>query len=296
MNKERRTIRRSFLLAFLRKKDYNRVMLQLISDKTQSLKEFTENNYAQAAFFWHQLLKTKDIKVNGKRINGDITIYKGDIIVYYLTPKQAEKAAFYTVYEDENLRIVDKESGVNSEAVFAALAREGEYYFIHRLDRNTKGLLAFAKNEKAEKALLSAFKDRFAEKKYHALCFGSFEKEEEVLTAYLKKDAGKALVKVYDKPTKGAEKIVTEYRVLQRLENGTTKVEVTLRTGKTHQIRAHLAHIGCPVVGDMKYGDTARNKEVNAARQMLVAKHLRFIFNGEFSYLNDKEWTSQFDV
>ena len=271
-------------------------MLQLISDKTQSLKEFTENNYAQAAFFWHQLLKTKDIKVNGKRVSGDTTVYKGDIVCYYLTPKQAEKPAFFTVYEDENLHIVDKESGVNSEAVFAALAREGERYFIHRLDRNTKGLLAFAKNEKMEKALLSAFKDRFAEKKYHALCFGSFEKEAEILTAYLKKDAGKALVRVYDKPINGAEKIVTEYRVLQRMENGTTKVEVVLHTGKTHQIRAHLAYIGCPVVGDMKYGDTARNKELNAARQMLVSKHLRFTFNGEFAYLNDKEWTSQFDV
>lgn len=271
-------------------------MLQLISDKTQSLKEFTENNYAQAAFFWHQLIKTKDIKVNGKKVSGDITVYKGDVITYYLTPKQAEKPAFYTVYEDENVLIVDKESGVNSEAVFAALAREGECYFIHRLDRNTKGLLAFARNEKAEKALLAAFKDRSAEKRYYALCFGLFEKNGEVLTAYLKKDAGKALVKVYDKPVKEAEKIVTEYRVLQRMENGTTKVEVILHTGKTHQIRAHLAHIGCPIVGDMKYGDTLRNKAFNATRQHLVAKHLRFYLGDEFAYLNDKEWMSQFDV
>ena len=150
-------------------------MLQLISDKTQSLKEFTENNYAQAAFFWHQLLKTKDIKVNGKRVVSDTTIYKGDVVSYYLTAKQAEKPAFYTVYEDDNILIVDKESGVNSEAVFAALARGRECYFIHRLDRNTKGLLAFALNVKAEEALLAAFKDRAAEKKYHALCFGCFE-------------------------------------------------------------------------------------------------------------------------
>jgi 23S rRNA pseudouridine955/2504/2580 synthase len=284
------------LLAFLGGKDYNRIMVQLISDKTQSLKEFTENNCAQAAFFWHQLLKAKDIKVNGKRVNGDTTIYKGDVVAYYLTPKQAQKPAFFNVYEDEHILIVDKESGVNSEAVFAALVREGEYYFIHRLDRNTKGLLVFAKNEKAEKALLWAFKDRSAEKRYHALCFGTFEKETAILTAYLKKDAGKALVKVYDKPVTGAEKIVTEYKVLQRFENGTSKVEVTLHTGKTHQIRAHLAYVGCPIVGDMKYGDTTRNKEKNATRQMLVAKYLRFTFDGEFSYLNDREWVSQFNI
>ena len=271
-------------------------MLQLISDKKQSLKEFTENNYAQAAFFWHQLLKTKDIKVNGKRVSGDLTLYKGDVICYYLTAKQSEKPAFYTVYEDENILIADKESGVNSEAVFAALARERECYFIHRLDRNTKGLIAFALNEKAEGALLNAFKNRAAEKKYHALCFGFFPKESDVLTAFLKKDAEKSLVKIYDKPVNGGEKIVTEYKVLQAFDEGKTKVEVTLHTGKTHQIRAHLAHAGCPIVGDMKYGNTAKNKEENATRQHLVSKYLRFYLEGEFAYLNDKAWVSRFDV
>lgn len=269
-------------------------MLQLISDKTQSLKEFTENNYAQAAFVWRQLLKNKDVRVNGKRVGEDITLYKGDIVAYYLTPKQAEKPAYYIVYEDENILIADKESGVNSEAVYAALSRERECYFIHRLDRNTKGLLAFACNEKAEQTLLKAFKDRTAEKRYVALCFGVFPKESDVLTAYLKKDAAKSLVKIYDKPTNGAEKIVTEYKVLSILD-GVSKVEVTLHTGKTHQIRAHLAHIGCPIVGDMKYGNTAKNKEINATRQCLVAKHLRFTLEEEFAYLNDKEWSSRFE-
>ena len=268
-------------------------MLQLISDKTQTLKEFTENNYAQAAFVFRQLLKNKDVRVNGKRVGEDITIYKGDSIAYYLTTKQAEKPAYYTVYEDENILIADKESGVNSEAVYAALARERECYFIHRLDRNTKGLIAFALTEKAEKALLKAFKDRTAEKRYEAFCFGEFPKESEVLTAYLKKDAGKSLVKIYDKPTKGAETIITEYKVLSKGE-GVTKVEVTLHTGKTHQIRAHLAHIGCPIVGDMKYGDTAKNKAMNATRQCLTAKYLCFSFDGELSYLNEKEFSSRF--
>ena len=270
-------------------------MLQLISDKTQSLKEFTENNYAQAAFFWVQLLKSKDIKVNGKRVSSDITLYKGDMVCYYLTAKQAEKEAFYTVYEDENILVADKESGVNSEAVFAALAREGEYYFIHRLDRNTKGLLVFAKNTKAEAALLSAFKERTAEKVYHALCFGVFPSAHEILTAYLKKDAQKSLVRIYDKPVGGAEKIITEYTVLEKTGDK-TKAEIILHTGKTHQIRAHLAHIGCPIAGDMKYGDTAKNKALNLSRQMLVAKRLRLHFQGEFAYLNEKEFISKFDV
>ena len=268
-------------------------MLQLVSDKAQSLKEFTENNYAQAAFFWNILLKNKDIRVNGVRVGADMPLRAGDTVCYYLTSKQAEKAAFYLVYEDENVLIIDKESGVNSEAVYAALARERECYFIHRLDRNTKGLMAFALNTRTEKALLAAFKEKRVKKRYHALCFGVFPKTEDVLTGYLKKDGERALVKVFDKPIAGAEKIVTEYRVLETTD-GLTRVEVVLHTGKTHQIRAHLAHIGCPIVGDMKYGNTAKNKELKVSRQCLVAKRLRFDLDGELSYLNAKEFCSHF--
>ena len=268
-------------------------MLQLISDKAQSLKEFTENNYAQAAFFWNILLKNKDIRVNGVRVGADMFLRAGDTVCYYLTAKQAEKVAFYPVYEDENVLIIDKESGVNSEAVFAALVRERACYFIHRLDRNTKGLMVFALNARAEKALLSAFKEKRVEKRYHALCFGLFAKSDEVLTGYLKKDRDRALVKVFDKPVLGAEKIVTEYRVLDK-KDGLTRVEVVLHTGKTHQIRAHLAHIGCPIVGDMKYGNSAKNKELKTSRQCLVAKRLRFDLDGEFAYLNTKEFCSRF--
>ncbi|MBQ8430056.1 MAG: RluA family pseudouridine synthase [Clostridia bacterium] len=268
-------------------------MLQLIVDKEQSLKEFTENNYAQASFSWNVLLKNKDIKVNGKRVGADCKVYQGDEVCYYLTAKQAEKPAFYTVYKDDNVLVVDKESGVNSEAVFAALAREEECYFIHRLDRNTKGLLIFARNGYAETELLAAFKEKRVEKRYHALCFGSFEKSAAVLTAYLKKDAGKSLVRVYDKQVAGAEKIVTEYKILESAD-GLTRLEVILHTGKTHQIRAHLSHIGCPIVGDMKYGDTAKNKALNVTRQCLVAKELRLSLNGNFAYLNDKQFISRF--
>lgn len=270
-------------------------MLELISEKKQSLKEFTENNYAQASFFWNALLKGKEIKVNGVRVNKDIQLDAGDVVQYYLTPKQAAKEAYFIRYSDENITVVDKASGVNSEAVYAALARTGEYYFIHRLDRNTCGLLLFARNPKTEQALLLAFREKRVEKIYHALCFGVPPKSAEVLTAYLKKDADKALARVTDKPVSGSEPIVTEYRVIERMEE-CTKLEITLHTGKTHQIRAHLAHIGCPIVGDMKYGDNAKNKARNATRQRLVAKLLRLHVTGELSYLNEKEWQSCFEI
>lgn len=270
-------------------------MIELISDKKQSLKEFTENNHAQAAFFWNTLLRDREIKVNGVRVNKDVMLFPGDNVSYYMTKKQLEKPAFYIVYEDENILVADKESGVNSEAVFAALQRERECYFIHRLDRNTKGLLIFALHKLAEEKLLAGFRDRKVEKKYHALCFGNFRQEREVLTAYLKKDAEKAVVKVFDSPKAGAEKIVTEYVVLEK-RGALTKVEVILHTGKTHQIRAHLAHIGCPIVGDMKYGIEGKNREKKATRQCLVAKSLQFFLEDELAYLQGKQFVSRFDA
>ena len=270
-------------------------MLQLTVDKAQALKEFTENNYAQASFYWTYLLKNKEIKVNGERVKGDVLLSAGDTVCYYLTQKQEEKSAYTIIYEDENVLIADKESGVNSEAVYADLARKRTCYFIHRLDRNTKGLLVFALTEQMEKALLSAFRERKVEKVYHALCFGCPEKEQAVLIAYWKKDEKKSLVRIFDKTFEGAEKIVTQYRILNQ-ESGLSKLEVTLHTGKTHQIRAHLAHIGCPIVGDMKYGKTEENKRFSVSRQCLVAKRLKLLLDGKFSYLAEKEFYSRYQA
>ena len=272
-------------------------MIRFICEKEQTLKEFTDTHCAQASFVFNTLLKTKEIKINGKKIGADTTLCVGDEICYYLTKKQEEKLAFSIVYEDENVLIIDKESGVNAEAVFCELSIKegGRCAFIHRLDRNTAGLMAFARNEKTEEALLLAFKEKRVEKIYHALCFGRFPKEKDTLVAYLKKDEKNALVKIFNTQKQGAEKIITEYKVIGA-DAETTKAEVVLHTGKTHQIRAHLAHIGCPIVGDMKYGDTAKNKTKKATRQHLVAKKLIFALDGELSYLNGKIFQSKFEV
>ena len=268
-------------------------MKEFIVEKEEDLKTFTDNTYAQGSFYWNYLLKNREIKVNGKKVAENVKLFSGDQVQYYLTPMQEAREAFYTVFENGAVVVIDKESGVNSEAVFSALAERG-CYFIHRLDRNTCGLMIFAKTKECAEALKRAFKERRVEKIYHALCFGAPPKEADVLTAYLKKESERALVRVYDSPSNGGERIVTEYKVLERGEKY-TKVEICLHTGKTHQIRAHMAHIGCPVVGDNKYGDERKNKAFGVSRQVLVAKRLAVDSNEPcLAFLKGKRFSSRF--
>ena len=257
-----------------------------------TLKTFTDNYYAQASFCFRTLLKAREIRVNGARVSADMPLKQGDIVRYFLTPKQESRAAFSVVYEDRNVIVADKESGVNSEAVFSALCERGETYFIHRLDRNTAGLLVFAKNAEAEGELLSAFRDRRVEKIYLARVVGCPKEKHAVCTAYLKKDAAVSRVRVSSKPV--GEKIITEYEVLEGGE--TSLLRVTLHTGKTHQIRAHLAFLGCPIVGDEKYGDGAYNRAHNAVRQKLVAKRLTLHCAGALAYLDGRSFLSSHEV
>ena len=257
-----------------------------------TLKTFTDNYYAQASFCFRTLLKAREIRVNGARVSADMPLKQGDIVRYFLTPKQESRAAFSVVYEDGNVIVADKESGVNSEAVFSALCERGETYFIHRLDRNTAGLLIFAKNAEAEGELLSAFRDRRVEKIYLARVVGCPKEKHAVCTAYLKKDAAVSRVRVSSKPV--GEKIITEYEVVERGE--TSLLRVTLHTGKTHQIRAHLAFLGFPIVGDEKYGDGAYNRAHNAVRQKLVAKRLTLHCAGALAYLDGRSFLSSHEV
>ena len=164
-----------------------------------NLKDFTDSVYPQASFCFNALLKGRDIKVNGVRTGKNIPVKKGDEVVYYTNAKQEQKPSHSLVYEDDNIYIADKYSGVSSEGLFSELLSKGEYHAVHRLDRNTQGLIIYAKNREAEDELLKAFNEREIEKTYLALCKDRFKEKSATLTAYLKKDGDKAIVKIFER-------------------------------------------------------------------------------------------------
>lgn len=257
------------------------------------MKSFTGAVYPQGSFCLAALLRDKDIKVNGVRTGRNVQLKKGDEVIYYTTPKQEAMPSHYAVYEDNNVYVADKLSGVETEGLLRELCGKGEFYAVHRLDRNTQGIIIFAKNKQAEEELIAVFRDRGCRKTYLAKCKDNFKKQSGVLTAYLKKDAEKSEVKIYDEPRKGAAEIVTEYRVISSAD-GIAEVEIVLHTGRTHQIRAHMAHIGCPVLGDEKYGDKAMNNKFGLKRQRLVSKSLQTDADGIIGYLKGRAFQSRF--
>ena len=191
--------------------------------------------------------------------------------VKYLPASRACSA----VYEDEDLLVVDKEPGVEVETdlVSELSAITEPLYPVHRLDANTVGLVALAKNEDAEGDLLDAFARHETQKVYHAILVGTPEKREGTLVHYGLKDEARAYMRLVPKDTPGALRMELSYRILEA-KGGLSKAEIHLMTGRTHQIRVQMAALGCPVLGDDKYGDREANRRYRQKRQLLLAKRL----------------------
>lgn len=249
-----------------------------------TLKNFTDGVYPQGSFVLSSLLKKGDVRVNGEKVRSDCSLACGDEVVYYTTPVQEAKPSHHVLYEDQNVLVVDKLCGVSSEGLFYELKSVAPYP-VHRLDRNTCGVCVIAKVKAVQEELIQAFKNRLVEKVYLCYAKNSFKRSEDKLCAYLCKNPKNSTVKVYSSPRQGAVQIKTDYKVIKSYGDYAL-VKVILHTGKTHQIRAHLSFIGCPVLGDTKYGDFALNKKYRATRQILVAKYLKFNLSGKLEYLN----------
>ena len=259
-------------------------MVEIVAKREISLvKLLAENGVPYSEI--RRALRKRDVKVNGVRMNEDLPLAAGDKVVAYTRATESEAII---LYEDDNVLAADKPKGVESEAFYEKLKIGRELYFVHRLDRNTDGILVFAKTREAEKELIFGFKNRAFKKYYLAEVYGSFEKKSGTLVDYLVKDAEKAEVKIYKIPVKGSVKIETRYKTLKE-SGGTSLLEVELVTGKTHQIRAHLAFYGHFVIGDGKYGKESVNRLYKAKKQRLSAERIVFHFGGgALSYLDGK--------
>lgn len=242
-------------------------------------------DYAKA----RALIKAKDAKINGARVKDDVVLTAGDVVIVFYEQKQMAKH-YNLVFIDDNVIAVDKFDNIETinskgDSLYDELKAEyGEIYAIHRLDRRTSGLVIFARNRVAENELLTAFKNRLLDKKYHAIVKGQFNSSHAILKNYCVKDAKNSIVKVIDKPTPNAVEIITEYKVIKTIGSNSL-VEITLHTGRTHQIRAHMAYIGHQVIGDGKYGVADRKD-----RLKLASVSLKFDLPKDYklNYLNNQ--------
>lgn len=273
------------------KKYNNKKLDKFLKDNLQNL----SNN------LFYKTLRKKDIKINGKRISENVTVFENDKIQVYISDNLLEgNLNLDIIYEDKNILLLNKPinievTGQNSLTdIVHKLYKSQEFLPMpcHRLDRNTSGLILFAKNKTALDILLDKFKHHEIEKHYLALVYGIPKRKSEKLTAYLFKDSSKSLVYISDVPKKGYSKIITSYSLIESFNN-TSLLDVEIETGRTHQIRAHLSHIGLPIIGDGKYGINEINKKFKSKTQKLVSYKLKFNFSkdsGILNYLNGKSF------
>lgn len=273
----------------------------------------------------YKYIRTKKIKVNRARTEQKYVLREGDIVQLFIkgeffdSPERDDSALatikpkLTIVYEDENIILVNKRPGVlvheDDEGkdntlimhIKAYLYQKGEYdpeneqsfapALCNRIDRNTGGIVIGAKNAEALRVMNEKIKNDEISKFYYCVVHGKMPKKADTLTGFLLKDSDKNQVKIFDKQVKGSKNIITKYKVVSE-KNDTSLLEIELVTGRTHQIRAHMAYIGHPLLGDGKYGVNKDDRARGYKYQALYAYRLRFDFDdnsGALGYLKGRE-------
>ena len=295
------------------------------NDSGQRLNKFLEKAVPLlSGGMMHKYLRLKRIKVNGKRTEAAYRLCEGDAVQLYLNdsyfeaPREEEafrritKPQIRIVYEDENILLADKAPGMVVHAdehgdantliahIQAYLYQSGAWNpedaasfapaLCNRIDRNTGGIVICAKTAEALRILNERIKDRELEKRYLCVVHGKPVPPDGLIENYLRRDEKRKQVTLHKTRVPGAKTAKTRYRTLA--SNGKLSlVECELLTGRTHQIRAHMASIGCPLLGDGKYGTNELNRPYHENGQLLYAYSLTFRFEedaGVLSYLNGR--------
>ena len=254
-----------------------------------------------------RLFSSRDIKLDKTPAHRDDVLRAGQELRIYLPDHARDpggQQSLRIVYEDDDILLVNKPAGISVEPDTAGslsltelcrlhTAGSGPVSFspaaCHRLDNKTSGLCLFAKNEHALAVMEDAFRNRTIEKYYICLVRGTMKPPAAVCNAFLIKDSGNAVVRITDHPVPNARPITTGYETLE--SGAVSRLKVHLITGRTHQIRAHLAALGHPILGDDLYGDRSFNRQYKARSLKLCAVSLRLDTGGELPALDGREFT-----
>lgn len=279
----------------------------------------------------YKYIRKKRIKVNGKKEEISYRLKENDVLELYINDELLEKSNkssdfkaasedIEILYEDDNIMIINKKAGLIVHPdddikvdclvnrIKSYLFKKGEFNpenensftpaLVNRIDRNTSGIVIAAKNAESLRILNLKMKERELHKKYICILCGTLKKDSEILKAFLDKNSSENKVYISDKmKNKNYKTILTKYSVIDKSKKFTL-AEIELLTGRTHQIRAHMAYLGHPLLGDGKYGVNRINREMGYKYQALCAYKLKFDFKDKdniLGYLDGKEFGVNMD-